>query len=153
MIKADVGLEVAGIDIGGWDHHATIAQALPPLLTELAQGLVAFRNELGARMANVCVVTLTEFGRRAYQNASGGTDHGSGFCTFALGGGVVGGHVYSDWPGLRDADLFNGDLDPTTDYRTVFCELLTRRLGNSDVVSVFPEFTPGPTVGLFRQRI
>jgi uncharacterized protein (DUF1501 family) len=152
IIKADMGLEVACVDIGGWDHHAAIGQALTPLLTELAQGLVAFRNDLGGRMANVTVLTMTEFGRRAYQNASGGTDHGSAFCSFVLGGGVNGGRVYRDWPGLRDIDLFNGDLRVTTDYRGLLAEMLAQRAGDADVASVFPDFSPGPSLGVFRPR-
>ena len=145
-----MGLEVACVDIGGWDHHAAVGQVLPPLLTELAQGLLAFRTDLGARMTDVTVVTLTEFGRRAYQNASGGSDHGSAFSSIALGGGVNGGRVYADWPGLRDADLFNGDLNVTTDYRTWLAELLEKRTGNSDIASVFPELAASPSLGLFR---
>jgi uncharacterized protein (DUF1501 family) len=70
-----------------------------------------------------------------------------------LGGGVNGGRVYAEWPGLRDADLFNGDLNVTIDYRTWLAELLQKRAGNGDVASVFPEFTPGPSLGLFRPRI
>lgn len=152
IIKAGMGLEVACVDIGGWDHHASIGQVLPPLLTELAQGLLAFRNDLGSLMADVTVATLTEFGRRAYQNASGGTDHGSAFASLVLGGGVNGGRVYAEWPGLRDTDLFNGDLNVTVDYRTWLAEMLEKRAGNADVASVFPEFTPGPSLGLFRPR-
>lgn len=152
IIKAGMGLEIACVDIGGWDHHAAIGQVLPPLLTELAQGLAAFRADLGGRMADVTVVTLTEFGRRAYQNASGGTDHGSAFCSFVLGGGVNGGRVYREWPGLRDADLFNGDLRVTTDYRTLLAEMLAQRAGNTDVAAVFPGFTPAPALGVFRAR-
>ena len=152
IIKADMGLEVACVDIGGWDHHASIGQVLPPLLTELAQGLLAFHVDMGAQMNEVTVVTVTEFGRRAYQNSSGGTDHGSAFASLVMGGGVNGGRVYADWPGLRDADLFNGDLNVTIDYRTWLAEMLQKRAGNSDVASVFPEFTPGPSLGLFRPR-
>jgi len=152
IIKAGMDLEVACVDIGGWDHHASIGQVLPPLLTELAQGLLAFRNDLGSLMADVTVATLTEFGRRAYQNASGGTDHGSAFASLVLGGGVNGGRVYAEWPGLRDTDLFNGDLNVTVDYRTWLAEMLEKRAGNADVASVFPEFTPGPSLGLFRPR-
>jgi uncharacterized protein (DUF1501 family) len=152
IIKAGMGLEVACVDIGGWDHHAAIGQVLPPLLTELGQGLLAFRTDLGARMAEVTVLTLTEFGRRAYQNASGGTDHGSAFASLVLGGGVNGGRVYADWPGLRDADLFSGDLNVTVDYRTWLSELLDKRAGNADNAAVFPDFTPGPGLGLFRPR-
>jgi uncharacterized protein (DUF1501 family) len=152
IVKADMGLEVACVDIGGWDHHASITQVLPPLLTELAQGLLAFRNDLGALMADVTVVTMTEFGRRAYQNGSGGTDHGSAFASLVLGGGVNGGRVYADWPGLSDADLFDGDLNVTIDYRTWLSELLEKRAANSDMAGVFPEFTPGPGLNLFRPR-
>lgn len=152
IIKAGMGLEVACVDMGGWDHHAAIGQVLPPLLTELGQGLLAFRTDLGARMAEVTVLTLTEFGRRAYQNASGGTDHGSAFASLVLGGGVNGGRVYADWPGLRDADLFSGDLNVTVDYRTWLSELLDKRAGNADNAAVFPDFTPGPGLGLFRPR-
>jgi uncharacterized protein (DUF1501 family) len=152
VIKSDMGLEVAALDIGGWDHHASIGQVLPPLLTELASALLAFHTDLGARMANVTVVTLTEFGRRAYQNASGGTDHGSAFCTLALGGGVNGGQVYRNWPGLRDVDLFNGDLDVTTDYRNVLSELLVKRARNSNLANVFPGFTAGADIGVFKPR-
>jgi uncharacterized protein (DUF1501 family) len=103
-------------------------------------------------MANVTVLTMTEFGRRAYQNASGGTDHGSAFCSFVLGGGVNGGRVYRDWPGLRDIDLFNGDLRVTTDYRGLLAEMLAQRAGDADVASVFPDFSPGPSLGVFRPR-
>lgn len=152
IIKAGMGLEVACVDIGGWDHHAAIGQVLPPLLTELAQGLLAFRTDLGARMAEVTVLTLTEFGRRAYQNGSGGTDHGSAFASLVLGGGVNGGQVYADWPGLRDADLFSGDLNVTVDYRTWLSEWLDKRAGNADIAGVFPDFAPGPGLGLFRPR-
>lgn len=152
MIKAGVGLEVACLDLGGFDHHASITQVLPPLLTELAQGLVAFRSDLGSRMTDVTVLTLTEFGRRAYQNASGGTDHGSAFASLVLGGGVNGAQVVSDWPGLRDADLFQGDLDVTIDFRSWLAECLERRTGSTATASVFPDFTPGPSLNLFRAR-
>lgn len=152
LIKAGVGLEVATADIGGWDHHNNEAPQMTNLLGELANTLAAFNQDLGNRMANVTVLTMTEFGRRAYQNASNGTDHGSAFCTFAMGGGVVGGQVWRDWPGLSDARLYNGDLDVTIDYRTVLAEALDKRHGNANLATVFPEFTVGAPIGMFRRR-
>lgn len=153
IIKADMGLEVAAVDIGGWDHHNNEAPQMVNLLGELANSLAAFHADLGnARMANITVLTMTEFGRRAYQNASAGTDHGSGFCTFAMGGGVNGGRVYRDWPGLADANLFNGDLDITIDYRSVLAEALNKRHGASSVDAAFPGFSAEP-LGLFKTRV
>lgn len=152
MIKAGVGLRVAAVDIGGWDHHENINNNLPPLLQELAQALAAFDTDLGATMANVSVVTMTEFGRRAYQNASNGTDHGSASLMFLLGGAVNGRRVHADWPGLADAQLTDGDLRVTTDYRQVLSELIAQRLGGADLARIFPGFTPGRGTGLFATR-
>jgi uncharacterized protein (DUF1501 family) len=152
MIKAGVGLRVACVDIGGWDHHENINNNLTPLLGELANTLAAFDTDLGTRMADVNVVTMTEFGRRAYQNGSSGTDHGAGTAMFLLGGGVAGRRVYSDWPGLRDADLFNGDLDISIDYRQVLAELIERRMGGADLDLVFPGFVRGPALGAYVLR-
>jgi uncharacterized protein (DUF1501 family) len=152
LIKAGVGLEVACIDIGGWDHHNQLNPSLTPLLQEFADALGAFRKDLGARMANVTVVTMTEFGRRAYENASAGTDHGIGGVMFAFGGGVVGGRVYGDWPGLRSNELLDGNLSITTDYRSVLAELLAKRTGNPEARTVFPEFVDGGALGMFRAR-
>jgi uncharacterized protein (DUF1501 family) len=101
-------------------------------------------------MAGVDVVALTEFGRRAAQNASLGTDHGSGGLMLLLGGGVAGGQVYTLWPGLRPSQLRDGDLDVTIDYRAVLSELLVKRLGNGRADAVFPGFAPQPFVGAFR---
>lgn len=150
LIKAELGLEAAAVDIGGWDHHNDELRLLAPLLDEFARGLAAFRTDLGTRMARVCVVSMSEFGRRAYENASGGTDHGTANCLFLLGGGVDGGKVQADWPGLRDADLDRGDLAITTDYRSVLAELLHKRRGESDLAAVFPGFAGSTDLGLFR---
>lgn len=152
LIRADVGLEVACIDIGGWDHHNQLNAEMAPLLQELAQGLAAFRTDLGARMSGVSLVCMTEFGRRAYENGSAGTDHGIGGVMFALGGGVRGGQVYGDWPGLADAELLDGNLAITTDYRAVLGEWLARRAGNSELSAVFPGFSSGGSLGLFEPR-
>jgi uncharacterized protein (DUF1501 family) len=152
LIKAGIGLEVACVDIGGWDHHNQLNQELTPLLQQFADVLGAFRKDLGTRMANVTVVTMTEFGRRAYENGSAGTDHGIGGVMFAFGGGVVGGKVYGDWPGLETSDLLDGNLSITTDYRSVLSELLLKRTGNGEARTVFPGFVDGGALGMFRAR-
>lgn len=151
FIKAGFG-QVYCLDVSGWDHHAAIGVELPKRLTELGAALAAFRADLGTRMNGTSVVTMTEFGRRAQENASGGTDHGRASCMFALGGGVAGGRVYGEWPGLEASNLRNGDLEITTDYRTVLTELLAKRLGASPtaLASIFPEFDTGNARGVFR---
>lgn len=152
LIKADIGLQIVCVDIGGWDHHANEAALLAALLDELAKTLAAFDTDLGARMSSVSVVTMTEFGRRAAENASMGCDHGLGFAMFLMGGGVIGRFVYRDWPGLADNQLVRGDLGITIDYRTVLSELLERRMGGTDLAHVFPGYTHGPYVGSFLQK-
>ena len=149
LVKARMGLRIACVDLGGFDHHDAITTELPPLLDELAAGLAAFNTDLGARMANVTLLTMTEFGRRAAENASGGTDHGCGSMMLLLGGGVLGGRVYADWPGLGASQLFNGDLDVTTDYRLVLTELVRKRLGGDVDGSLFAEVAGQPLPGCF----
>ena len=149
LIKADLGLEVACVDLDGWDFHAGQGQAaagMTDLLAELAAGLSAFYTDLSDRMSRITVVTLSEFGRRIQENASGGTDHGHGGFVFLLGGGVNGGKVYGGWPGLAPEQRVGpGDLAITTDYRTVLAEVLDRRTGNSRLGEVFPGFAlPAP---------
>lgn len=148
LIKADLGLEVACVELDGWDFHAgqgRAATGMTDLLTELASGLSAFYADLSDRMSRITVVTMSEFGRRIEENASGGTDHGHGGFLFLLGGGVNGGKVYGDWPGLAPENLVGpGDLAITTDYRTVLAEVLERRLRNTSLADVFPGFSlPG----------
>lgn len=152
LIKADVGLRVATVDIGNWDHHDSLVAELAPLLDDLGRGLAAFDTDLGPRMAGVTLVTMTEFGRRVQENASGGTDHGSGYGMLLMGGGVLGRTVYRNWPGLADSQLYRGDLAITTDYRTVLAELIDKRMGGSDLARVFPGFTAGPRLGAFVAR-
>jgi uncharacterized protein (DUF1501 family) len=149
MVKARMGLRIACVDLGNFDHHDAIQAELPPLLDELAAGLAAFHADLGARMANVSLVTMTEFGRRAAENASGGTDHGCGSMMLLMGGGVLGGRVYADWPGLGSGQLFNGDLDVTLDYRLVLAELVRKRLGGDLDGSLFPDVAGQPLPGCF----
>lgn len=152
LIKAGVGVEVAALDYGGWDTHDAENQRLPVLLDTLARNMAAFATDLGSKMANVTVITMTEFGRRVYQNASGGTDHGRGSAMFLLGPGVYGKQIYADWPSLRESELDNGDLKVTMDYRSVLAEVLSRRMGNSNFDTIFPEWEGQPTAGIFAQR-
>lgn len=149
MVKARMGLRIACLDFGNFDHHSSIVAALPPLLVQLAEGLAAFRADLGTRMADVTVLAMTEFGRRAAENASGGTDHGCGSMMLLLGGGVVGGRVYADWPGLSAGSLFNGDLDVTLDFRQVLAELVRKRMGGDVDETLFPDVAGLPLPGCF----
>ncbi len=147
LIKANVGLEVAFTEIGGWDTHANEGGAAGQLanrLRELATGLAAFYRDLGDRMDDVMLLTLSEFGRTARENGNRGTDHGHANCMFVLGGPVRGGHVYGRWPGLEPEQLNEGrDLKLTTDFRSVLAEAVTRQLGGNDLSRVFPNFRPG----------
>lgn len=151
LIREGLGVEVATVDSGGWDHHDNLAAELEDRLTDLAAGLDAFVADLGAEMQRVTVVVMTEFGRRAEENASLGTDHGHGGVMLALGGGVNGGRVVSDWPGLAPGNLYGtGDLDVTVDYRQVLGEALARRLRNPELGEVFPGYAMPGFLDLFR---
>jgi uncharacterized protein (DUF1501 family) len=148
LIKADVGLEVAFMDIGGWDTHVNQGASrgqLAARLQEFGQGLAAFYRDLGDQMGNIVVLTMTEFGRMVRQNGSGGTDHGHASCLFVLGGPVKGGKVYGQWPGLAPEQLYEGrDLALTTDFRDVFAEVAARHLGVGDLRAIFPGYQPHP---------
>lgn len=144
LIKADLGLEVACIDIGGWDTHENQGGAqgqYAELIGEMGQGLAAFYLDLSDYMNNVTVVTMSEFGRRVTENASAGTDHGHGNVMFMLGGGATS-QVYADWGGLAPDQLDDGDLKVTTDYRDILSEILIKRLGNQAIDRIFPGYTP-----------
>jgi uncharacterized protein (DUF1501 family) len=141
LIKSDVGLEVAFTDVGGWDTHVNEAPQLTRLLAEFGDALAAFYQDLGDRMADVSVVTMSEFGRTARENGNRGTDHGHANVMFAFGGDIQGGKVYGEWPGMTDEQLYeNRDLNLTTDFRDVLGELVTRHLGNRQIASVFPGY-------------
>ena len=137
-IKLDVGVELATVDFGGWDHHDQLPGLFANQARELSNALFAFTDDLGSAMNRVTVVAMTEFGRRVSQNGSNGTDHGAASVMMVLGGGVKGGKIYGSWPGLNDADLDNGDLRVTTDYRQVLAEVLQKRQGQTAVEGVFP---------------
>jgi uncharacterized protein (DUF1501 family) len=149
LIKADVGMEMAFADIGGWDHHvnemgqrASEGQ-LATLLREYGQALAAFWRDMGDRMADVALVTMSEFGRTARENGNRGTDHGHANCMFAMGGGIRGGKVYGRWPGLQAEQLYESrDLALTTDFRDVLGELVARHMGSPTLTDVFPGYAP-----------
>jgi len=147
LIKADVGLEVAFADIGGWDHHVNeLGQRasegqLANLLREYGRALSAFWKDMGDRRADVVLVTMSEFGRTAHENGNRGTDHGHANCMFVLGGPVKGGKIYGQWPGLEKEQLYEGrDLALTTDFRDVLGELVAHHLGNPALTEVFPGY-------------
>lgn len=144
LIKANVGLQIAFADIGGWDTHVNQGSTqgqLAQRLDELGQGLAAFATDLGERMADVVVLTMSEFGRTVQENGTGGTDHGHGTAMMVLGGGVKGGRVAGRWAGLDPAARYEGrDLPVTTDFRDLFGEVLVRHLGARDLAPVFPGY-------------
>lgn len=141
LIKSELPVEVVCVDSDGWDHHESLPTYIDISLTELADTLAAFNTDMGAGMSRITVLVYTEFGRRVAENGSLGTDHGTASLAYLMGGGVNGGQVISDWPGL-DIDV-NEDLQITTDLRSVISELLNKRLGGTDVATVFPGFN-GP---------
>ncbi len=144
LIKAGVGLEVAFTDIGGWDTHVNEGNSrgqLGNLLLNFSNAIAAFYQDLGQRMDDVVVLTMSEFGRTVRENGNRGTDHGHANAMFVLGNGVKGGKVYGTWPGLKSDQLYEGrDLALTTDFRDVFGEVANRHLGNGDLKRVFPGY-------------
>lgn len=152
LVRKDVGLEIACVDAadrGGWDTHVAQGPWIGTLLDDLGGSLAAFRRDLGSEISRVTVVVQTEFGRRLEENSGYGTDHGRASVMFALGGGVKGGQVIANWPGLAAENLEGpGDLRVTTDYRDVLSELLTSRLKFPISDEVFPNHSQ-KSVGLF----
>src|SRR5213083_2044617 len=148
LIKADVGVQIAFLDGTGWDTHVNQGASegqLAVRLKELGDSLAAFATDLGEKMRDVVVLTMSEFGRTIHENGNVGTDHGHATAMFALGGPVNGGTVLGKWPGLDPASRFEGrDLAVTTDFRDLFGEILTRHLGARELAAIFPGFTPDP---------
>jgi uncharacterized protein (DUF1501 family) len=151
LLKSDAGVEAAFAEVDGWDHHQNENNQLSNLLNQFSNAIAAFCQDLGDRMEDVVIVTMSEFGRTVEENGAGGTDHGHGSLMMVLGGPVQGGKIYGEWPGLEKEQLFEGrDLAVTTDFRTVLSEVIRGHLGRNDLSSVFPGFKPGPSLGLLR---
>ena len=155
LIKEGNGLQVACVDFGDWDMHAGMGDVddgwLHDHFSEFARSVAAFAIDLGPIMNRVSLLTLTEFGRRVKENGSGGTDHGHGQAVFLLGGGVEGGQIHGQWPGLGEADLVDGDLAGTTDYRAILAEALEKRCGAGSMSEVFPNLS-SDRIGAFKPR-
>ena len=145
LIKAGVGLEVAFTDIGGWDTHVNQGNSrgqLGNLLQQFSAGIAALYQDLGQRMDDVIILTMSEFGRTVRENGNRGTDHGHANAMFVMGNSVRGGKVYGQWPGLKNEQLYEArDLALTTDFRDVFGEIATRHLGSKDAKPIFPGYS------------
>jgi uncharacterized protein (DUF1501 family) len=148
LIKANLGVQVAFADIGGWDHHVNEGSTqgqIANVLGDFSQAISAFWTDLSDLQEDTVVVTMSEFGRTARENGNRGTDHGHANVMFVLGGPVKGGKVYGRWPGLDQSQLYEGrDLALTTDFRLVLGEVVSKYLGNKDLENVFPGFTGQP---------
>ncbi|HYA24410.1 MAG TPA: DUF1501 domain-containing protein [Terriglobales bacterium] len=148
LIKANLGVQVAFADIGGWDHHVNEGSTqgqIANVLREFSQSLAAFWIDLGDLAEDTVVVTMSEFGRTVHENGNRGTDHGHANVMFVMGGPVKGGKVYGRWPGLDQSQLYEGrDLALTTDFRRVLGEAVYRHLGNKALDQVFPGFQNDP---------
>jgi uncharacterized protein (DUF1501 family) len=148
LIKAEVGLKAASIDLKGWDSHFAQQRVVDSLASRLAGGLAAFRRDLGSRLATTTVVVMTEFGRTVEENTAFGTDHGRGSAMFVMGGGVHGGRIHGEWQGLSPDKLERrglldgyGDLPVLNNYRNVLAPVLAQHgAGAEDLLKVFPDF-------------
>lgn len=156
IIRADVGLEIAGLDYRGWDHHARQGGAegqMARMLGDVSASLSAFAQDLGPRFDRTLVLIMSEFGRTVRENGNNGTDHGHGGFMLALGGMVAGKRIYGTWKGLEPKNLWEGrDMPIYTDFRTVFAETLTK-LFKFDAYNnnFFPEFRGEPQLGFLKQ--
>ena len=144
LAKSNVGLEIAFAETGNWDHHVNEGSTqglLAARLDDFGRGLAALVADLGERMSDTVIMTMSEFGRAVSENGNRGTDHGHGNAMLVMGAGVKGGHVYGRWPGLSPEALYDGrDLAVTTDFRDVFAEVVTRHLGVKDASPIFPGY-------------
>jgi uncharacterized protein (DUF1501 family) len=152
LVKADVGLEVAFAELGGWDTHVNQGSAVGQLaqrLDDFSRGLAALARDLGDRMSDTIILTMSEFGRAVAENGNRGTDHGHGNAMFIIGGqNIRGGKVYGRWPGLAREQRYEGrDLAVTTDFRAVFAEVVRAHLGVTDTRMIFPGFNDNARLG------
>ena len=152
LIKSGVGLEVAFTDVGGWDTHVNEGNQqgqLSNLLRQFSNAIEALYTDLGQRMDDVVILTMSEFGRTVRENGNRGTDHGHANAMFVLGNSIRGGKVYGDWPGLNAPQLYEGrDLALTTDFRDVFGEIAQKHLGAPNLKAIFPGYAGGKFRGL-----
>jgi len=148
LIKANVGLEIAFADVGGWDTHVNQGSSTGQLaqrLDDFSRSIAALVTDLGDRMDDVVIMTMSEFGRMARENGNRGTDHGHAGALFVIGGNVKGGKVHGKWPGLEPEQLYEGrDLALTTDFRAVFAEVVGKHLGAHSLDRIFPGFSASP---------
>jgi uncharacterized protein (DUF1501 family) len=145
LVKGRVGVEAVSLDLNGWDSHFAATALMNPLMTQLAEGLSAFRQDLGRDMDKVTVVVMSEFGRRVYQNVSFGTDHGRGGVMFLMGSEIKGGRILHDWKGLDEAHLEGpGDVPVVHNYRNVLAPILARHGGVKAADTIFPGFPISP---------
>ena len=148
LIKANVGLEIAFADVGGWDTHVNQGNSTGQLaqrLDDFSKSISALVTDLGDRMDDVIVMTMSEFGRMARENGNRGTDHGHAGALFVIGGNVKGGKVHGKWPGLEQEQLYEGrDLALTTDFRSVFAEVVSHHMGAKTLDKIFPGFVGSP---------
>ena len=145
LIKADIGIECIESDFGGWDLHnalGPITGSMAKNLDEFTKSLAAFELDLGSTIRRVTLVAMSEFGRRASENASAGLDHGHGNCMLVMGGHINGAQVMSQWPGLALANLDQGDVANTIDHRDILAEILANRLGSTSLATIFPGYVP-----------
>ena len=151
MLRADIGLRVACVDLHGWDHHDAMGTPVGGLTAAYAGGLsdalAAFREDLGSAMNEVTVVTMSEFGRTISVNGSGGTDHGRGSALFVMGGAVNGG-LYGNYPSGPLEDGPEGDLEVQNDVRRVLAEVVIKRGGLAGLGDVFPGYAHPGDLGL-----
>jgi uncharacterized protein (DUF1501 family) len=147
----DIGLQIATVDIGGWDTHENQPGRFRNAVDRLSSGISAFYEDMARDHDRLVLVTVSEFGRRLRSNRSNGTDHGRAGVMAVLGGKVAGGRCYGRWPGLRSEKLDEGvDLAVATDYRQVFSEVLAAR-SRGPLATVFPDYKPSAPLGLFRK--
>ena len=148
LVKANVGLEVAFADVGGWDTHVNQGSSTGQLaqrLDDFSRSIAALVTDLGDRMDDVVIMTMSEFGRMARENGNRGTDHGHAGALFVIGGHVKGGKVHGKWPGLEPEQLYEGrDLALTTDFRSVFAEVVSHHMGARALDRIFPGFSASP---------
>ena len=149
LVKSDVGLEIAFADVGGWDTHVNQGGTTGQLalrLDDFAKSIAALVTDLGDRMSDVLILTMSEFGRMARENGSRGTDHGHAGALFVIGGDVKGSKVHGKWPGLEREQLYEGrDLALSTDFRSVFAEVTAKHLGAANLAKIFPNFSAPPS--------